>query len=64
MGQTHPNLEVLGKYNGDKKYILVKCKIHNYAFNTKPNWLHHGSNCKLCYNDRRGVSLTISRNEQ
>lgn len=57
MGQTHPNLEVLGKYNGDKKYVLVRCKIHDYTFNTKPNWLHHGSNCKYCYNDRRGDSL-------
>lgn len=57
LAKTHPNLEVLGEYNGDKEYVLVRCRIHNYTFNTKPNWLHHGSNCKYCYNDRRGVSL-------
>lgn len=57
MEQTHPNLEVLGNYNGDKEYILVRCKIHNHTFNSKPNWLHHGSNCQLCYNERRGNTL-------
>lgn len=55
--QTHPNLKVIGKYSGDKKYVDVYCTIHNYKFSTKPNWLHHGSNCQKCYNDRRGLTL-------
>lgn len=57
MEQTHPNLRVIGEYKGDKEYVDVYCVIHNYIFPTKPNWLHHGSNCKFCYNDRRGDSL-------
>lgn len=55
--QTHPNLKVVGEYIGDKEYVNVHCTIHNYTFPTKPNWLHHGSNCKKCYNDRRGEKL-------
>lgn len=52
--KTHPNLKVLSKYNGDKKYVTVFCTVHNYQFETKPNWLHQGSNCPKCYNERRG----------
>lgn len=55
--ETHPNLTVLGQYNGDKEYIEVRCNIHHHMFNTKPNWLHHGSNCQKCYNDRRSKTL-------
>ena len=50
----HPELELLSEYNGNKNYITVKCTKHNHIFTTKPNWLHGGSGCKLCYNDRRG----------
>lgn len=53
---SHPNLEVLSIYNGDKKNICVKCTIHNYTFNTTPNRLKQGSNCIMCYNERRGKS--------
>lgn len=55
--QTHPNLKVLGEYVGDKKYVDVYCTVHKYKFSTKPNWLHHGSNCQKCYDDRRGLML-------
>lgn len=55
--ETHPNLTVLGTYVGDKKYVEVKCNIHDYTFMTKPNWLHHGANCQKCYDDRRGATL-------
>ena len=55
--KTHPNLTVLGNYIGDKKYVEVRCDIHNHIFMTKPNWLHHGANCQKCYNDRRGETL-------
>lgn len=54
---SYPTLELLSEYNGDKKYITVRCKIHDYIFNTKPNWLKHGQGCQKCYNDRRGNSL-------
>ena len=55
--ESHPTLELLSEYNGDKKYITVRCKIHDYIFNTKPNWLKQGQGCQKCYNDRRGNSL-------
>ena len=55
--ESYPTLELLSEYNGDKKYITVRCKIHDYIFNTKPNWLKHGQGCQKCYNDRRGNSL-------
>ena len=34
----YPTLELLSEYKGDKEYITVRCKKHNYVFNTKPNW--------------------------
>ena len=52
--ELYPTLELLSEYQGDKKYITVKCKIHNYIFNTKPNWLKQGQGCQKCYDDRRG----------
>ena len=58
--ETHPNLTVLGTYIGDKKYVEVRCNIHNHTFMTKPNWLHHGANCQKCYDDRRGKTLKKS----
>lgn len=58
--QTHPNLKVIGEYIGDKEYVDVYCTIHNYKFSTKPNWLHHGSNCQKCYDERRGLTLKKS----
>jgi hypothetical protein len=52
--ESYPTLELLSEYNGDKKYITVRCKIHDYIFNTKPNWLKKGQGCQKCYDDRRG----------
>jgi len=52
--KEHPNLELLSEYNGNKNYITVRCKIHNYVFNTKPNWLHKGQGCQKCYDEKRG----------
>ena len=52
--KEHPNLELISEYNGNKKDVIVKCKIHNYSFHTTPNRLHAGNGCKLCYDDRRG----------
>lgn len=54
--ESYPTLELLSEYNGDKQYITVRCKIHDYIFNTKPNWLKQGQGCQKCYNDRRGNS--------
>ena len=48
LSDEHPNLECLSEYIGDKKYITVRCKIHNHTFRTKPNWLHQGHGCPIC----------------
>lgn len=50
----HPELELLSEYNGDKNYVIVRCKKHNHTFRTKPNSLHNGSSCQKCYDERRG----------
>lgn len=52
--KEHPNLELLGDYNGNKNYVTVRCKLHNYVYKTKPNWLHRGCDCQKCYDERRG----------
>ena len=58
--QKYPTLELLSEYNGDKNYITVRCIIHDYIFNTKPNWLKHGQGCKKCYNDRRSKTMLLT----
>lgn len=57
LSKEHPELELLSEYNGNKNYVTVRCKIHDYEFKTKPNWLHHGASCQKCYDDRRGKTL-------
>lgn len=52
--KEHPNLELLSNYNGNKNYVTVRCKIHDYVYKTKPNWLHRGCDCQKCYDERRG----------
>lgn len=55
--KSHPNLELISEYDGDKNYVTVKCQKHNNIFQTKPNWLKRGCNCIMCYNEKRGDSL-------
>jgi len=54
LAKEHPELELLSDYNGNKNYVTVRCKKHDYTFKTKPNWLHKGTGCQKCYDDRRG----------
>ena len=54
LSREHPELELLSDYNGSKNYITVRCTKHNHMFNTKPSWLHAGSSCQKCYDERRG----------
>lgn len=63
LSKTHPNLEVLSQYNGKDRKITVRCKIHDYTYETTPHRLVQGMNCKYCYNDRRGNSLRNDINE-
>ena len=59
----HPELELLSKYDGNKKFITVRCTKHDYTFKTKPNWLHRGCGCKKCYDERRGDSTRKTTEE-
>lgn len=54
LAREHPNLELLSDYNGNKEYVTVRCKKHDYTFKTKPNWLHAKRGCQKCYDERRG----------
>ena len=56
-------MEVLSEYNGKDKKITVRCKIHDYTYETTPHRLVQGANCKYCYNDRRGDSLRHNIND-
>jgi hypothetical protein len=60
-----PNIEVLSPYIGNKKYITVKCTIHNHTWESKPNWLMHPDkyNCQMCYDERRGDAIRIGKEE-
>ena len=63
ISKSHPNIELLSNYNGNKKYITVRCVIHDYIFDTKPNWLKKGCNCIKCYNQKRGDKLRFNIDE-
>ena len=63
LSKTHPNLEVLSEYNGKDRKITVRCKIHDYTYETTPHRLVQGANCKYCYEDRRGDTLRNDIND-
>jgi len=53
---THPNLELLSEYVNTNTPITVRCKIHDYTYQTTPHRLKQGANCQKCYDDRRSVT--------
>lgn len=57
LSKTHPNLELLSEYINSNTKIKVRCKIHDYTYETTPHRLKQGSNCQKCYDDRRGLSI-------
>lgn len=59
LSETHPNLEVLSEYKGKDEKITVRCKIHDYVYQTTPHRLVQGANCKKCYDDRRGKTRIV-----
>lgn len=58
-----PNIEVISQYDGNKKYITVRCTIHNHTWQSKPNWLMHEGkyDCQKCYDERRGETTRIGK---
>ena len=55
LNELMPNLEVISEYDGNRKPIYVRCKIHNYVFKTTSKRLFNGHNCQKCYDDRRSI---------
>lgn len=55
MTKINSNLLVLSCYKGSKEDIYVRCKIHDYTFKTKPNYLKSGRGCKFCANEMRSL---------
>lgn len=58
-----PHIQVISQYNGNKSNIIVKCTIHNYIWNSKPNWLMHEDkyDCQKCYDERRGKTTVVGK---
>lgn len=63
LSKTHPNLEVLSEYKSKDEKIKVRCKIHDYTYETTPHRLTSGANCLMCYNERRGSTLLFNIND-
>lgn len=61
--EHYPDYELLSDYKGNKEYILVRCKIDGYTWETKPNWLQHGAGCQKCYDRRRGDKTRLGTDE-
>lgn len=47
----NPNIEVIGKYNGNKVKIAHKCNVCGYEWLTKPNVILSGRGCPSCANN-------------
>ena len=46
--KINPNIEVIGRYNGDSIPILHKCKVDGHEWNPYPTNILRGSGCPLC----------------
>lgn len=46
--KINPNIEVLGKYVGNKTKIIHRCKICNHEWNCVPGSILRGSGCPKC----------------
>lgn len=63
MSRTHPNLEILGEYVNTNTKIKVRCKIHDYTYETTPHRLVQGANCQKCYDERRHLIRVREAND-
>ena len=63
MAITHPELEVLGKYKGNKIKITCRCKECGNIFDMTPNSLLGGQGCPPC-SRQRGYDKTKLTNEE
>lgn len=48
MLSKNPNIEILGKYLGDKVKIRCKCKICGNEWEDSPTHLKQGRSCSVC----------------
>ena len=63
MAITHPELEVLGEYKGNKIKITCRCKECGNIFDMTPNSLLGGQGCPPC-SRQRGYDKTKLTNEE
>ena len=54
IGIINPDIEIIGKYEGNKKHIGVICKRCGNQYDSTPNNLLSGKRCKICANIDNG----------
>ena len=61
--ETAENIEILGKYKGNKIKIKCKCKIDGYEWETIPNTLLKGIGCPKCGIEKAKNSRKLTHEE-
>lgn len=51
----HPNINVLGQYDGNAKHVLCECRVCGHKWDVLPNSLLSGHGCIICGNKRSGM---------
>lgn len=55
MNLLHPNINVLGRYDGSAKHIPCECCVCGHKWDGLPNSLLGGHGCIVCGNKRSGI---------
>jgi hypothetical protein len=63
MDLLHPNINILGQYDGNTKHIPCECRVCGHKWDGLPNSLLSGSGCIVCGNKRSGM-LRSKTNQQ
>ena len=56
MRSLHPDINVLGIYNGSAKHILCECCVCGHKWDGLPDSLLSGHGCAVCGNKRSGMT--------
>ena len=63
MNKINPNIEILGKYNGNKTKIKCRCKICGHVWKAMPSALLKGCGCNQCAIEKRKSELTFTQED-
>jgi hypothetical protein len=63
MDLLHPNIDILGRYDGNAKHIPCACRVCGHKWDGLPSSLLSGSGCIVCGNKRSGM-LRSKTNQQ